>query len=85
MELKEFKYLNRTYKPLKTLKGKESDFFEICKHQGTVEFTPQKWNYNKFYEIAKKNGAGKIDIFIINVKGIEYQVIPGTNYLFVYK
>ena len=41
-----------------------------------------EWNYEKFYEKAKKVGAGEIDVFLMNKK---ITVVPGTNELFELK
>jgi hypothetical protein len=80
-EIKSFVYNGLTFKPLKTLKGKASEFFEISKHLNNIGLTPTGWNYNGFYKIARENNSDNFDLFEVNGK----TVIPATNYLFEYK
>lgn len=80
-KIKSFTYEGLTFKPMKTLRGKDSDFFEISKRINNIGITPNNWSYNEFYRVAKENGAGKIDLFEVN--GIT--VIPASRILFEYR
>lgn len=82
---KEFKAFGLKFKPLKTLKGKESKFENISKRINEIGLTPKNWNYKEFYEIASKFNCLKIDLFEIEIKEVKYVIIPATNYLFQYK
>jgi hypothetical protein len=77
----DFVYKGMSFHPIKTLKGKQSDFFFISKRIADIKITPSGWNYQEFYAIAEKNGAGNIDLFETNGK----VVIPAMNYLFEYR
>lgn len=77
---KEFEYLGLTFKPLRELKGKDADFNDISNYITLSGKTPKNWNYEEFYELAKKNGAARIDIFLIDNK----EMIPASSCLFYY-
>jgi len=79
--MNEFNYLGLAFKPLRTLKGKASDFFAISKKLNDIKITPKNWNHAEFYKSAEQNGAGEIDLFEVN--GIV--VILCQNCLFQYK
>lgn len=74
-----FTYEGLEFKPLKNLKGKASDFNEISMRIKDIGITPEGWNYNKFYELAKANNA-EVDLFEVNGR----VAIPAQNYLFRY-
>ncbi len=81
LQMKSFTYLGLEFTPIRTLKGKAASYDNISRRiSGNELNTPYSWNYNEFYELAKKHGAGKVDIFKVNDK----DRIPGTNYLFYY-
>ncbi|QDX94721.1 hypothetical protein EEL30_22020 [Brevibacillus laterosporus] len=79
--MKNFTFEGLQFKPLNTLKGKQGEFFAISKRISDKGLTPEDWNYDEFYQVAKENGAGEIDLFEMNGK----VVIPAENYLFEYK
>ncbi len=78
--MKSFTYLGLEFTPEATLKGKETSFYNITKRIScNLKDTPNGWNYNKFYKVAKEHGCGDFDTFKVNGKNR----MPG-NYLFYY-
>jgi hypothetical protein len=41
-----------------------------------------EWDYEEFYGVARKKGAGEIDVFLLDRKTY---VVPATNELFKYE
>lgn len=78
-----FKYKGLSFVPFKKLKTHEADFHVVSKKLRDIKITPSGWNWNKFYEAAKKANPdnAQIDLFICNGR----TVIPCENTLFGYE
>jgi len=59
-----FTYLGKKYAGLKQLKGKESEYLEISNNLNFIRPKKSKYNYDEFYNLAKKVGYGNYDVFI---------------------
>lgn len=59
-----FTYLGKKYKGLKQLKGRESEYLAMSNNLNFSEPKKSKYNYDEFYNLAKKVGYGDYDVFI---------------------
>lgn len=88
MTNKNFKFLGKTFKPIRQFVRNEGNIFIITPYlvglgnnKKFTNYDGGKWNWQKFYDAAKKNGAGQIDIFEMEGKN----VVPCENELFELK
>jgi len=79
--MRNFRYLGMLVKPYKTLTGEDSTFASISRRLINENDTPEGWDYDEFYSIARTHGAGEVDLFI--VRGALR--CPASNYFFHYK
>jgi hypothetical protein len=82
MENNSFNYLGLTFVPYRQLAKKEDTFEAISRRIKHINITPKGWNYDEFYETAKRASESNATIDIFKCNG--YIVIPATNYIFEY-
>jgi hypothetical protein len=75
-----FNYKGLQFEAYRNLTERESDFEKISKRITIAALTPDNYNYNEFYEVAKKNKA-YVDLFKCNGNVI----LPCKSNLFIYK
>ena len=75
-----FMYNGLAFEPLKNLEGNAANFEAISKRIRDIGITPDEWDYDEFYDVAKKNNA-VVDLYKVG----DYTVIPARNHLFKYE
>jgi len=83
MQPKQFKYLYRTFTPVRRFtKSEEAAGIKLpLKSTGIGNYDwcqTNTWDHTKFYERAQKAGAGDYDVFLFHGK----EVVPCENELF---
>ncbi|GAB3024490.1 hypothetical protein GCM10027051_31440 [Niabella terrae] len=86
--MKPFMYLNRGFFPLRKFKPEEksrgfaaiglSTGITVNPKLGVRKRLPGTWDYEQFYEQARRAGAGDYDVFLMNGK----PVVPSNRELF---
>lgn len=79
----EFRYLGKTFKPYKKLRGGRATFEAISRRLQNNRITPKRWNWEKFYQAAAAADPRnkEVDLFLWEGR----VVIPCSNYLFEYR
>jgi hypothetical protein len=83
MQPKQFKYLYRTFTPVRRFSEREqAEGIRLpLRSTGIGRYAwcqPNTWDHEKFYEKARKAGSGNYDVFLYHGK----EVVPGENELF---
>jgi len=74
-----FDYIGYHFTPYIKFKNSEDSFFYFSEHiSGDARVKPRGYDWDDFYKIAKKNGCGDCDLFIVN-NDKNYIIMPGKT------